>query len=642
MNLSIVSNGKIIIKTSNTNQQYMLDIKKQIPIYNYMISFQIKRILCLIVVFIFFIKQSKAEPSPQDFIFQNQQHQWENIEREREIEKLQKDIDNEEKIEAEKENAPKPQEQCFDINKIEIEGVTYFWQSTIEKIIKPNENQCLTVDQINKIAKQINNLYIENGYVGTHAFLPQQNIKTGLLKIEVKEGFIEDIVLQEEPYLFKSKRWDDAKIFFAMPIEFLMLKFSQKSSLSLQTIEDSVYVFNKLQTNSAKIDLEPGGQIGGTILSIKNTPRSIGLFGLIPDEYTYGLLKHTILTANIDNSGLQSIGEYRQNYNLSQDNLLGINDNLSLYYSGTLPSDGRKSDIINVNYSVPFGRWNFTVGNIYSTYSSFINGLNRNLNITGQTNITSFKIERLMLRGRGYRLSFFTKMNVWQINNYLEDAWLKVSSRNSTTFETGVSGMYVFLGNKSLYFNTSWVAGTNLFNATTTPNIGSVPNNQFNKIKGNLTINLPFKIHNESFGIVSTLGFQYGFNTMYSQEQISIGDRYTVRGFQNYFLISDSGAYIHNDFVYNLPNIKSQNAILKTLLTGMQIFVGYDWGFVQNYSSLNIISGQNQGQISGVAFGSRWRTQYTNFEIAFAKALTHPSQLMVDNFQVYFSAGLVF
>lgn len=639
MNLSIVSNGKIIIKTSNTNQQYMLDIKKQIPIYNYMISFQIKRILCLIVVFIFFIKQSKAEPSPQDFIFQNQQHQWENAEREKEIAKLEKDINEEEQIEQEKEAIPKPKEQCFDIGKIEVNGVSYFSKPDIENITKPNENQCLTVSDINQIAKQINHLYIENGYIGTHAFLPQQNIKTGLLKIEVKEGFIEDIVLQEEPYLFKSKRWDDAKIFFAMPIEFLMAKLGQKPALSLQKIEDSIYVFNKLQTNSAKIDLEPGNTIGGTALSIKNNPASHGILSLT--KYA-PLFSRTVITANIDNSGLQSVGEYRQNYNLSQDNLLGINDNLSLYYSGTLPSDGRKSDIINVNYSVPFGRWNFTVGNIYSTYSSFINGLNRNLNITGQTNITSFKIERLMLRGRGYRLSFFTKMNVWQINNYLEDAWLKVSSRNSTTFETGVSGMYVFLGNKSLYFNTSWVAGTNLFNATTTPNIGSVPNNQFNKIKGNLTINLPFKIHNESFGIVSTLGFQYGFNTMYSQEQISIGDRYTVRGFQNYFLISDSGAYIHNDFVYNLPNIKSQNAILKTLLTGMQIFVGYDWGFVQNYSSLNIISGQNQGQISGVAFGSRWRTQYTNFEIAFAKALTHPSQLMVDNFQVYFNLGLVF
>ena len=639
MNLSIVSNGKIIIKTSNTNQQYMLDIKKQIPIYNYMISFQIKRILCLIVVFIFFIKQSKAEPSPQDFIFQNQQHQWENAEREKEIAKLEKDINEEEQIEQEKEAIPKPKEQCFDIGKIEVNGVSYFSKPDIENITKPNKNKCLTLDQINNIAKQINNLYIKNGYIGTHAFLPQQNIKSGVLKIEVKEGFIEDIELKEEPYFFNLKAWDDAKIFFAMPIEFLMIKLGQKPALSLQTIEDSVYVFNKLQTNSTKIDLEPGKNIGGTVLSIKNKPKSHGIFSLT--KYA-PLFHHTVITANLDNSGLQSVGEYRQNYNLSQDNLLGINDNLSLYYSGTLPSDGRKSDIINVNYSIPLGRWNFTVGNIYSTYSSFINGLNRNLNITGQTNIISLKIERLMLRGRGYRLSFFTKMNVWQINNYLEGALLTVSSRNSTTFETGISGMYVFLGNKSLYFNTSWVAGTNLFNATTTPNIGSVPNNQFNKIKGNLTINLPFKIHNESFGIVSTLGFQYGFNTMYSQEQISIGDRYTVRGFQNYFLISDSGAYIHNDFVYNLPNIKSQNAILKTLLTGMQIFVGYDWGFVQNYSSLNIISGQNQGQISGVAFGSRWRTQYTNFEIAFAKALTHPSQLMVDNFQVYFNLGLVF
>ncbi len=695
--------------------------------------FLLKHLFSLIVIFAIFISnKSLADPIPQDFIFQNQQHQWENADREREIEKLQKDINEEDRFEQDKDKQSNKKEECFDIKIIETNGVTYFRQSAIEAVTKPHQNKCLTVNHINKIAKQINNLYIENGYIGTHAFLPQQNIKTGLLKIEVKEGYIGNIELKEEPSLFKSKTLDEAKIFFAMPVEYLMIKLGKKPALSLQGMEDGIYVFNKLPTNRAKIDLEPGSSVGDTVLAIKNNPRPIGLFSLLFDKYSNSniplikknnidvinnninnnsplnnidntgivnnndnlnnidqantnnkdnidqnnrnsdnnenitktnkllgnlsnLLKNTVITSNFDNSGLSSVGEYRQNYNLSQDNLLGINDNLTVYYSGTLPTnDSRKSDIVNVNYSIPLGRWNFTASNIYSSYSSFINGLNRNLNITGQTNITSLKVERLMLRGRGYRVSLFSKMNVWQINNYLEQALLTVSSRNSTTFETGINGMYIFLGNKSLYFNTSWVAGTSLLNASMTPNNPSSPNNQFNKIKGNLTLSLPFKVNKELFGIISTVGFQYGFNTLYSQEQLAIGDRYTVRGFQNYYLISDSGVYIRNDLVYNLPNINfntngdntfassTLGKIAKTLFTGMQLFVGYDWGLVQNYSTLNTIPGQNQGQISGMAFGSRWRTQYTNFELTFAKGLTYPTQLMVDNFQVYFSLGLVF
>ncbi len=607
------------------------------------------RISCFIFFILFlclFAQYSIADSLPQDFIFQNQQNQWQNIEKEKEILNLQREIANSDSIEKEKSKDSKDNKLCFNIDKIDVKGVTYLKESLIDDITKKNEHKCLNINKINSISEEINNLYIENSYVGTHVFLPEQNVRNGTLKIQVKEGFIEDINLEDKHAMIQSSILNNVTLFFAVPIEFILAKFGKKPKLSLNTIEDIVYVFNKLQTNRSVVNLEPGKDIGGTILSIKNNPQPLGLFKLIPHN---GLLRHTVITGNIDNSGLNAIGAWRQNYNFSQDNLLGINDNLTVYYSGALPTDnGNSSHIVNVAYSVPFGRWNFTASNIYSSYSSEISGLNKTFPINGQNNIASGRIERLMFYGKGYRVNLFTKLNVWAVNNYFQNILITTSSRNSTTFETGLNGMYVFLGNKSIYFNTFWAIGTNLFGATNTQNVGdSLPNNQFNKIKGNITINLPFDILNQSFGVTSVIGFQYGFNTLYSQEQLAIGDRYSVRGFQNSYLISDSGVYLKNDFVYTIPSFKSEHndlmrKILKNLITGMQVFVGFDYGFIANYSSLNNIVGQNTGQIAGFAVGSRWKTQFTNIEVAIAKAVIHPSNLIVDNFQIYVSVGLIF
>lgn len=41
------------------------------------------------------------------------------------------------------------------------------------------------------------------------------------------------------------------------------------------------------------------------------------------------------------------------------------------------------------------------------------------------------------------------------------------------------------------------------------------------------------------------IGAQYGFDSLYSENQFSIGDEYTVRGFKGGAASGDSGAYFH-------------------------------------------------------------------------------------------------
>lgn len=83
--------------------------------------------------------------------------------------------------------------RCFPINTIEFTGAAALSEGERGGLIKPYIGQCLGVPQLNELLKAITDLYLAKGLVTSRAYLPQQDLSTGNLKVQVIEGRLEGI-----------------------------------------------------------------------------------------------------------------------------------------------------------------------------------------------------------------------------------------------------------------------------------------------------------------------------------------------------------------------------------------------------------------------------------------------------------------
>ncbi|VVN73478.1 hypothetical protein PS687_05701 [Pseudomonas fluorescens] len=83
--------------------------------------------------------------------------------------------------------------RCFPIKTIELAGADTLSEGERAELIKPYIGQCLGVPQLNEVLKVITDRYLAQGLVTSRAYLPQQDLSSGNLKIQVVEGKLESL-----------------------------------------------------------------------------------------------------------------------------------------------------------------------------------------------------------------------------------------------------------------------------------------------------------------------------------------------------------------------------------------------------------------------------------------------------------------
>ncbi|HCF1927942.1 TPA: ShlB/FhaC/HecB family hemolysin secretion/activation protein, partial [Pseudomonas aeruginosa] len=65
--------------------------------------------------------------------------------------------------------------------------------SARRQLLAPYQGRCLGVGQLNALLKAVTDHYLDRGYVTTRAYLPQQDLASGTLRIIVVEGRLEGL-----------------------------------------------------------------------------------------------------------------------------------------------------------------------------------------------------------------------------------------------------------------------------------------------------------------------------------------------------------------------------------------------------------------------------------------------------------------
>ncbi|MEH1868408.1 MAG: ShlB/FhaC/HecB family hemolysin secretion/activation protein [Nostoc sp.] len=258
-------------------------------------------------------------------------------------------------------NTTFPSGESFLVKEIKITGYSVL-KDEIIRLKQPLENTNVTFEQLLQLRSQITKLYVDNGYISSGAFIPNnQDIASGVVQIQVVEGELEGISILGLQRLQTAYVRSRIARLAGKPLNQKRLE----EALQLLQLDPVIERVNA--------ELTAGSTPGSNILQVTITESPPFHAGV-----------------NFANNQSPSVGSEQGSVFIAHDNFLGFGDKFSAEYAA---SEGL--DIYNINYSIPFNALDGTIGVRYSNSASrIIESEFRDLNIRSEAETLSFNIRQ--------------------------------------------------------------------------------------------------------------------------------------------------------------------------------------------------------------------------------------------------------
>ncbi|WP_442948322.1 ShlB/FhaC/HecB family hemolysin secretion/activation protein [Nostoc sp.] len=226
--------------------------------------------------------------------------------------------------------------QTIVVERFEVVGSTVFSAEELALATAEFTKRPISLTEVYQARSKITELYVKNGYITSGAYIPPQTIQSGVLKIQVVEGKLEDIQVTGTRRLNPNYVRSRLAIATSPPLN------RQRLLEALQLLQ-----LNPLIQN-VTAELSAGSRTGTSLLEVK-----------ISEAKTFS--GQIVL----DNGRSPSVGSFRRGLRLNEANLLGLGDGLSVGYTNT---DGSNS--FDASYTLPLNPRNGTLTFNYGTTSS--------------------------------------------------------------------------------------------------------------------------------------------------------------------------------------------------------------------------------------------------------------------------------
>jgi hemolysin activation/secretion protein len=143
----------------------------------------------------------------------------------------------------------------------------------------------------------------------------------------------------------------------------------------------------------------------------------------------------------------------------------------------------------------------------------------------------------------------------------------------------------------------------------------------------NLRLNIPFKVKSRNFRFSTAWRRQWAFNRLIQRDRFSIGNRYTVRGYDGEFTLSgDDGFTSRTELAYIIPKINQE------------LYAAFDVGRVWGPGDEWLL-GQT---LSGAALGLRGSFKKFSYDGFVSRPVNKPYRFPGDRWVFGFSAAVRF
>lgn len=471
---------------------------------------------------------------------------------------------------------------CREIKTVEILNMTLLNQRIRKAIEGDYQGRCLGVAEIEQLLADITVAYISRGYVAARAYLPGQDLSQGTLKIEVEEGQLEAIEINDG----EQGSISPSNVFPG----------SIGEPLNLRDLEQALDQINRLASNNARMEIVPGTAAGDSRVRFHNEPT-----------------KPYHLNLTYDNTGSKLTGRNQLGLNVALDNPLGFNDFISLTHRRAQPySSGKRSSYFNnLSYVLPWGYNTFSLSLSDSEYSSLLDAPSgTKLRTRGDAQTYTLQADRMLWRGKTGQWNLTAALTQKEQGNYLEDVQLDVSSRRLSVFDLDTRYSTVIYGGA---VNMSVGVARGLKRLGALEDLGNMPDwaprAQFTKYKYGFGYYRPFSLLGQSLTFNSQFNGQRAMDVLYGSERIQLGSPYTVRGFNDESIAGDNGYYWRNELA--LTRVLTPSLLVRP-------FVAVDYGKAWNRED------QAPGEMSSLSLGMTASSGPASLTLTLAHPLQSP------------------
>ncbi|OJA44731.1 hypothetical protein BGV67_25470 [Burkholderia ubonensis] len=419
--------------------------------------------------------------------------------------------------------------------------------------------QCVGKQGLDVLVKALSQDILSRGYITTRVLLPEQDLSSGALKVSLIPGVIRRVHFADEKL---RGTWTTA------------FPTRDGELLNLRDLEQGLEQMKRVTSQDVSMQIVPADVPGESdvVLDVKRG-------------------KPWTVVASIDNSGTRATGKLQGNISLGIDNPFGLNDVFNVGASQDLEFGDKRlgSHGWNAFYSIPWGYWTATLSAYTNTYYQQIAGVNQTFVASGNSKTFDFKLARVLARSQNDVFGGYVRLSRRFGQSFIEDTEIPQQRRNNTLIELGLTDRHYF-GGAQFDGSLSYRQGVGGFGAQDDVlAAGGGPTYRYKMAVVDANLSAPFAIAQQPFRYVTTFHGQYTGNSLYYIDDVTIGSRYTVRGFDGETMLAAArGFYWRNELQMPIGQ------------TGQALYAGLDYGHVWGPQPVALVGTQLAGAVIGV------------------------------------------
>ncbi|EDU0272590.1 ShlB/FhaC/HecB family hemolysin secretion/activation protein [Salmonella enterica subsp. enterica serovar Glostrup] len=489
---------------------------------------------------------------------------------------------------------------CFHIVHVDIQGHDSFphwvpFSSFTQKVL----NRCLGINGITQLAGMIQERLASYGWATSRVLIPNQDLSQGELRLQIVPGRAGRVRLT-------SGSDDFIQLWNSMPVRHGRL-------LDLRDIEQGMENLQRPQTVEAEMAIVPGSTPGESDIVITRHQSRFWRIGL-----------------DMDDSGQQETGRYQGTATLWLDNPLSLSD--TFFISGThdLKFAGRKnSRSLSTYYAIPFGYWLWSISASESDYTQTVAGFDADTRYRGRQKNLGMQISHVLYRNESQKNTLSYDVLTRESRQFINDTETDVQRTTTSAWRIGFTHRH-YIGNATLDAGISWQRGTRWFGAQ------PVPGEEYGEATGlskiltwNAGLTLPFTFSEQHFRFSTQYLRQTSPTPLTSTEQFSVGNRWTVRGFDGErTLNANNGAYSRNELAWQTP------------VPQQELYLGVDYGSVSG-NGVEYLPGRH---LAGGVLGLRGNISqiHLSYDLFTGRPLSKPDGFKTSPLTSGFSLSLLY
>ena len=405
--------------------------------------------------------------------------------------------------------------QTIPVQRVLVNGSTIFTPQEIKTLVEPYEGRKATLLELQQLADKITEIYLELGYITSRAILPPQNIREGVVRIEIIEGILGEIKIEGTKRLHNSYIASRIQLGAGKPLDTGRLE-NQLRLLRANPLFENIEA--SLQTSET---------LGESILIVRIKEKN-------PLE----------LSMNTDNYSNPSVGSERTGWTALHRNLTGRGDFFVASYNTTRLFDD-ESDVFDFIYNLPINSMNGTLQARVAPNSNRVGQDFEDIEISSTTDVYELSYRQPILRKPKQEFALSLGLSYQRTKTFLNDEPFNFTADTDNTDNDGINSTTVIrLGQDYILrdpqgawaLRSQFNIGTGLFDATVRKD--SQPDGHFLNWLGQ--VQRVQRLSSNHLLIVQG-DLQLSSTSLLPYQQFIIGGALSLRGYQQNVRSGDNG-----------------------------------------------------------------------------------------------------